>query len=202
VTPANRAATTMPDKKTIDRATSPAGAHRTEAITTPTSRMPAAVNARRGASWTATVKSATNRATSPGAGTATSHWTSATTTTIRNTALGARRLHARGTTSASWRSTSTGRWAPNPSGKARQNRSTTAATRTSLHTPWVLSQVRNRSHPARRLSRCPVGTDASRSKWLIPSLSRAPPGERTRPRDDSTGGEIIPGEVDPTPERP
>ena len=50
------AATTSPERKTRDLATSPAGAHRTEAMMAPASATPAPIKARRDDAWTATVK--------------------------------------------------------------------------------------------------------------------------------------------------
>src|ERR1700722_15608070 len=116
----DKAATTSPERKTRDLATSPAGAHRMEAMPAPAPATPAPIKARRDDAWTATVKRATRRAPWAGSGTVTSHWTKATTAITENTAEGARRLQISGRTRAAWKTMFSGRSTPKLGGKAIQ----------------------------------------------------------------------------------
>src|ERR1700733_10457228 len=126
------AATTSPERKTRDLATSPAGAHRTEAMIAPASATPAPIKARRDDAWTAKVNRAIRRATSAGRGTVTSHWTKATAAITENTADGARRLQISGRTRAAWKTTFSGRWTPKLRGNAIQATKRTTAIPASL----------------------------------------------------------------------
>ena len=186
--PMDKAATTSPERKTRDLATSPAGAHRMEAMIAPASATPPPIKARLVDPWTARVKRATRRATSAGRGTVTSHWTNATAAITENTADGARRLQISGRTRAAWKTMFSGRSTPKLGGNAIQATKRRTAIPASLRRWCSVSHARKRSPQVRTrsMSHC-HSPDVHRSTpdAVTAPLSRGFRGLSIRLEDDA-----------------